>query len=60
MGIRVLMLNGLFPLGNALLGDGNRSSLRPILAGELCSHSTVMEHAVVVSEALKLSQRQGG
>ena len=25
----------LFPLGNALLGDSNRSSLRPIRAGEL-------------------------
>ena len=29
----------LFPLGNALLGDGNRGSLRPIRAGELRSHS---------------------
>ena len=28
----------LLPLGNALMGDGNRSSLRPIRAGELRSH----------------------
>ena len=33
----------LFPLGNALLGDGNRSSLRPIRAGELRSHSAGYE-----------------
>ena len=33
----------LFPLGNALLGDGNRSSFRPIRAGELRSHSAGYE-----------------
>ena len=33
----------LFPLGNALLGDGNRSSIRPIRAGELRSHSAGYE-----------------
>ena len=33
----------LFPLGNVLLGDGNRSSLRPIRAGELRSHSAGYE-----------------
>ena len=33
----------LFPLGNALLGDGSRSSLRPIRAGELRSHSAEVE-----------------
>ena len=35
-------VNDLFPLGSALLGDGNRSSLRPIRAGELRSHSAVL------------------
>ena len=33
----------LFPLGNALLGDGNKSSLRPNQAGELRSHSAGYE-----------------
>ena len=32
----------LFPWGNALSGDGSRSSLRPIRAGELRSHSAVL------------------
>ena len=32
-----------FLWGNALLGDGNRSSLRPIRAGELRSHSAGYE-----------------
>ena len=36
-------VSDLFPLGNALLGDGNRSSLRPIRAGELRSHSAGYE-----------------
>ena len=38
-GIPGTPVGDLFPLGNALLGDGNRSSIRPIRAGELRSHS---------------------
>ena len=33
----------LFPPGNAVFGDGNRSSLRPIRAGELRSHSAPID-----------------
>ena len=32
----------LFPPGNAVFGDGNRSSIRPIRAGELRSHSATV------------------
>ena len=40
-GIPGTPVGDLFPLGNALLGDGNRGSLRPIRAGELRSHSAL-------------------
>ena len=33
-------VSDLFPLGNSVLGNGNRRSLRPIRAGELRTHST--------------------
>ena len=32
----------LFPLGNSVFGSGSRSSPRPIWAGELRSHSPVL------------------
>ena len=38
-GIPGTPVGDLFPLGNALLGNGNQSSLRPIRAGELRSYS---------------------
>ena len=38
-GIPGTPVGDLFPPGNAVFGDGNRSSLRPIRAGELRSHS---------------------
>ena len=37
----------LFPLGQALLGDANRSSLRPIRAGDPRSHSALFKILVV-------------
>ena len=40
-GIPGTPVGDLFPPGNAVFGDGNRSSLRPIRAGELRSHSAV-------------------
>ena len=43
-GIPGTPVGDLFPLGNALLGDGNRSSLRPIRAGELRSHSALLHY----------------
>ena len=42
-GIPGTPVGDLFPLGNALLGNGNQSSLRPIRAGELRSHSAVLQ-----------------
>ena len=36
-------VSDLFPLGNAILGNGNRSSLRPTRARELRSHSAGYE-----------------
>ena len=42
-GIPGTPVGDLFPLGNAILGDGNRSSIRPIRAGELRSHSAGYE-----------------
>ena len=36
-------VSDLFLLGNAVLGNGNGSSLRPIRAGELRSHSAGYE-----------------
>ena len=42
-GIPGTPVGDLFPLGNALLGNGNQSSLRPIRAGELRSHSAGYE-----------------
>ena len=42
-GIPGTPVGDLFLLGNALLGDGNRSSLRPIRVGELRSHSAGYE-----------------
>ena len=42
-GIPGTPVGDLFPLGNALLGDCNRSSIRPIRAGELRSHSAGYE-----------------
>ena len=38
-GIPGTPVGDLFPPGNAVFGDGNRSSIRPIRAGELRSHS---------------------
>ena len=40
-GIPGTPVGDLFPLGNALMGDGNTSSFRPIRAGELRSHSAL-------------------
>ena len=42
-GIPGTPVGDLFPPGNAVFGDGNRSSLRPIRAGELRSHSAGYE-----------------
>ena len=42
-------VSDLFPLRNAVLGNGNRSSLRPIWAGELRSHSALCFSLLFVS-----------
>ena len=42
-GIPGTPVGDLFPPGNAVFGDGNRSSIRPIRAGELRSHSAGYE-----------------
>ena len=41
-GIPGTPVGDLFPPGNAVFGDGNRSSIRPIRAGELRSHSAIL------------------
>ena len=41
-GIPGTPVGDLFPPGNAVFGDGNRSSIRPIRAGELRSHSAFL------------------
>ena len=41
-GIPGTPVGDLFPLGNALLGDGNRSSIRPIRAGKPVAIPQVM------------------
>ena len=46
-GIPGTPVGDLFPPGNAVFGDGNRSSIRPIRAGELRSHSAVLNNVLV-------------
>ena len=52
-GIPGTPVGDLFPPGNAVFGDGNRSSIRPIRAGELRSHSALLKHGEIEKEKMQ-------